>query len=135
MDKAVLDKIDECIAAKDIPQLKSLLDRNNLEVKDGKIFPKNLTKSKSDFVFWDQRQLIKKIQLNSLYGALTNPGSHFYDQRMGQSITLTGRSIARYMAGTINKILTDEFDPTGICISYLRLCNAWTKSFFSCSNA
>lgn len=118
MDKAVLDKIDEYIAAKDIPNLKLLMAKHNLEVKDGKIFPKNLVKSKSDFVFWDQRQLIKKIQLNSLYGALTNEGSHFYDQRMGQSITLTGRSIARYMAGTINKILTDEFDPTGICISY-----------------
>ncbi len=118
MDITILNKINECIESKDIHTLKILIETHDLIVKDGKIFPRNIIKSKSDYVFWDQRQLIKKIQLNSLYGALTNAGSHFYDQRMGQSITLTGRSIARYMAGTINKILTDEFDPTGACISY-----------------
>lgn len=73
---------------------------------------------KAKFTFWDQRQHIKKIQLNSLYGALTNAGSRFYDQRMGQSITLTGRGIARHMAGTINEIITGVFDHNGEAIVY-----------------
>ena len=69
-------------------------------------------------LFWDQRQHIKKIQLNSLYGALTNAGSRFYDSRMGQSITLSGRMIAKHMGGSINEILTGTFDHRGPCITY-----------------
>ena len=71
-----------------------------------------------DLAFWDQRQLIKKIQLNSLYGALANPGSRFFDLRMAQSITLTGRNITRHMAAKINEILTAKYDYVGDCIIY-----------------
>ncbi len=77
-----------------------------------------IKKLEQEFAFWDQRQLIKKIQLNSLYGALTNPGSRFFDQRMGQSITLTGRNITRHMAAKVNEILTAEYNYTGDCIIY-----------------
>jgi DNA polymerase elongation subunit (family B) len=45
--------------------------------------------------YWDKRQLVKKINLNSLYGAILNPGCRFFDNRIGQSTTLTGRAIAR----------------------------------------
>ena len=43
--------------------------------------------------YWDKRQLVKKINLNSLYGAILNPGCRFFDIRIGQSVTLTGRCI------------------------------------------
>ena len=33
--------------------------------------------------YWDKRQLVKKINLNSLYGALLNPGSRFNDPMHG----------------------------------------------------
>lgn len=77
-----------------------------------------IKKLEQDYTFWDQRQLIKKIQLNSLYGAITNPGSRFFDQRLGQSITLTGRNITRHMAARINEILTTKYDYVGECIIY-----------------
>lgn len=70
------------------------------------------------FAFWDKRQLVKKINLNSLYGALLNPGSRFFDQRLGQSTTLTGRCIARHMASEVNRILTGEYDHKGDTIIY-----------------
>ena len=38
--------------------------------------------------FFDKRQLVKKINLNSLYGAILNPGCRFFDKRIGQSTTL-----------------------------------------------
>lgn len=71
-----------------------------------------------EFVFWDKRQLVKKINLNSLYGALLNPGSRFYDQRLGQSTTLTGRSIVKHMAAETNNTLTGEYDYIGKSIIY-----------------
>jgi len=68
--------------------------------------------------FWDKRQLVKKINLNSLYGAILNPGCRFFDKRIGQSTTLTGRSIAKHMAGKVNEIITGEFDHIGKAIIY-----------------
>jgi DNA polymerase elongation subunit (family B) len=70
------------------------------------------------FAFWDKRQLVKKINLNSLYGALLNPGSRFFDSRLGQSTTLTGRCIARHMAGSVNQVMTGEYDYKGDTIIY-----------------
>ena len=53
--------------------------------------------------FWDKRQLVKKINLNSLYGAILNPGCRFFDHRIGQSTTLTGRAITKHMGAETNK--------------------------------
>ena len=68
--------------------------------------------------FWDKRQLVKKINLNSLYGAILNPGCRFFDHRIGQSTTLTGRAIAKHMSAKVNELLTGEYDHTGACIVY-----------------
>lgn len=74
--------------------------------------------TKEDQDFWDRRQLVKKINLNSLYGAILNPGCRFFDQRIGQSTTLTGRSIAKHMASKINELITGKYDHTGNAIIY-----------------
>jgi DNA polymerase elongation subunit (family B) len=68
--------------------------------------------------YWDKRQLVKKILLNSLYGAILNPGCRFFDNRIGQSTTLTGRAVARHMAGKVNEIITGTNDHTGKAIIY-----------------
>lgn len=75
-------------------------------------------KDAAEFAFWDKRQLVKKINLNSLYGALLNPHCRFFDQRLGQSTTLTGRTIARHMAAAANEALTGDYDHTGKAIIY-----------------
>jgi DNA polymerase elongation subunit (family B) len=71
-----------------------------------------------DIAFWDKRQLIKKILLNSLYGAILNPHCRFFDKRIGQSTTLTGRAIAKHMDAHVNECLTGEYDHVGKCIIY-----------------
>jgi DNA polymerase elongation subunit (family B) len=68
--------------------------------------------------YWAKRQLVKKINLNSLYGAILNPGCRFFDNRIGQSVTLTGRSITQHMAAQINEIITGEYDHVGKAIIY-----------------
>jgi DNA polymerase elongation subunit (family B) len=71
-----------------------------------------------DKAFWDKRQLVKKINLNSLYGAILNPGCRFFDKRIGQSTTLTGRIIARHMDAYINECIMGEYDHVGKSIIY-----------------
>jgi DNA polymerase elongation subunit (family B) len=68
--------------------------------------------------YWDKRQLVKKINLNSLYGAILNPGCRFFDKRIGQSTTLTGRSIVKHMSAEVNKVITGEYDHVGESMIY-----------------
>ena len=70
------------------------------------------------FEYWDKRQLVKKINLNSLYGAILNPGCRFFDKRIGQSTTLTGRAVAKHMDAYVNECLTGKYDHTGETIIY-----------------
>ena len=75
-------------------------------------------KDKTEEEYWDKRQLVKKINLNSLYGAILNPGCRFFDKRIGQSTTLTGRAIARHMDAYVNECVFGRYDHTGDAIIY-----------------
>ena len=68
--------------------------------------------------YWDKRQLVKKINLNSLYGAILNPGCRFFDKRIGQSTTLVGRTIAKHMDAYVNECITGEYNHVGKSIIY-----------------
>jgi DNA polymerase elongation subunit (family B) len=74
--------------------------------------------NKDDEEYWDKRQLVKKINLNSLYGAILNPGCRFFDKRIGQSTTLTGRAIAKHMDAYVNECITGVYDHVGESIIY-----------------
>ena len=97
-----------------------LLKRWYAERKDMQAKLKECIKAgnKIEEEYWDKRQLVKKINLNSLYGAILNAGCRFFDNRIGQSTTLTGRAIAQHMAGKVNEIITGEFNHTGKSIIY-----------------
>ena len=94
-----------------------LLERWYSERKEMQAKKKAATDAK-DIAFWDKRQLVKKINLNSLYGAILNPGCRFFDKRIGQSTTLTGRAIARHMDAYINECITGEYDHVGEAVIY-----------------
>ena len=72
----------------------------------------------AEIEYWDKRQLVKKINLNSLYGAILNPGCRFFDKRIGQSTTLTGRTIVKHMSAEANKVITGKYDHTGEAVIY-----------------
>jgi DNA polymerase elongation subunit (family B) len=72
----------------------------------------------AEIEYWDKRQLVKKINLNSLYGAILNPGCRFFDKRIGQSTTLTGRTIVKHMSAEANKVITGTYDHTGDAVIY-----------------
>ena len=73
---------------------------------------------KKDIEYWDKKQQVKKINLNSLYGALLNPGCRFNDHRMGQSTTLTGRIIAKHMDAFVNECITGVYAHDGEAVVY-----------------
>jgi DNA polymerase elongation subunit (family B) len=68
--------------------------------------------------YWDKRQLVKKINLNSLYGAILNPYCRFFDHRIGQSTTLCGRTIAKHMDSFVNEAITGKYDHVGEAVIY-----------------
>src|SRR5210317_520958 len=74
--------------------------------------------NETEVVFWDKRQLVKKINLNSLYGAILNPGCRFFDKRIGQSTTLSGRTIVKHMSAEANKVITGTYDHVGDAVIY-----------------
>lgn len=97
-----------------------LIQENGIILDNGKLFCSSAEKSyfKRQSAFWKQNQQIRKILLNSLYGALLNKGSRFFDKRLGQSVTLTGRSMTKHMASRINEIVTGSYSHEGGCVIY-----------------
>jgi len=87
---------------------------------DRKVMQKKLRESTTDEdkEYWDKRQLVRKILLNSAYGALLNEHCRFYDKRIGQSVTLSGRQIVKHMMSTINETITGEYNHDGSAIVY-----------------
>jgi len=94
-----------------------LLERWYAERKEMQKKLKDAT-TPEDQEYWDKRQLVKKINLNSLYGAILNPGCRFFDHRIGQSTTLTGRSIAKHMDSFVNECIFGEYNHVGESVIY-----------------
>lgn len=111
-------KLKELIEEGSKKRVVQYMNQHNLMVKDGKAIHRDQKDLKRIVGFWDKRQLVKKINLNSAYGALLNAGSRFFDQRLGQSTTLTGRTITKHMAAKTNEMMTGEYDHYGKSIVY-----------------
>lgn len=111
-------KLRELITEGHKKRVVQYMNQHNLTVKDGKAIHRDQRALSRIISFWDKRQLVKKINLNSAYGALLNAGSRFFDQRLGQSTTLTGRTITKHMAAKTNEMITGEYDHYGKSIVY-----------------
>lgn len=112
------EALDDILTSGDSQQTSDFFQKWHLKSVDGAILPSSPDLWKGAEEFWDKQQLVRKIGLNSLYGALLNKGSRFNDVRIGQSTTLTGRCITKHMASKINEILTGEYDHVGKSIIY-----------------
>lgn len=111
-------KLKEIIGEGHKKRVVQYMNQHNLMVKDGKAIHRDQKDLKRIIGYWDKRQLVKKINLNSAYGALLNVGSRFFDQRLGQSTTLSGRTITKHMASQTNLMIAGEYDHYGKSIVY-----------------
>lgn len=90
--------------------------REGLELKDEDA--ELYDKYKQEAEYYDRIQYTYKIKLNSFYGSLTNRFFRFFDSRMGESTTGTGRMILRHQCARANEIITGTYDPAGEAIVY-----------------
>ena len=112
-----VEHIKHLVKTRNVSELRQYMKLHNLVIKNGKIVASQ-EKIKEFTDYWDKRQLVRKILLNSAYGALLNEHCRFYDKRIGQSVTLCGRQIVRHMSAHINEVVTGEYDYTGKAIVY-----------------
>jgi len=59
--------------------------------------------------FYDSQQHIRKIMINSLYGALGNRFFHFYNTNNAANITLSGQHLIKYLSECFNDYFTNYF--------------------------
>lgn len=99
---------------------KEFLEEWGLVVINGKLRPRKDIKEyyENATEYWNKRQLVGKLLLNGTYGAILNPGCRFFDQRIGQSTTLSGRNITRHMTAKTNEMLCGVYDHYGKCVVY-----------------
>lgn len=86
--------------------------------RDGKWYSEQPDAIAARGSYWKMMQQIRKILLNSLYGALLNQHCRFYDKRLGQSVTLTGRSVTKHMASQLNVTFGHTYSVTGGVVVY-----------------
>lgn len=113
-----MQELQTAIKNRDVEKIKSLMKEHNLKLVGNRIVPVEKERIQEQADFWDKRQYCRKILLNSLYGALLNVACKMYDERIGQSVTLSGRRIVKHMCSNINEILTGEYNYKGDAIIY-----------------
>lgn len=67
-------------------------------------------KASANIDYYDRLQYVFKIKLNSLYGALTNLYFRFYDLRLGESTTATGRMVLKHQCRKASEVLDGEYN-------------------------
>lgn len=110
--------IDKIIESGSLEELIKFVEDSDLCIIDGKLKPNNKKDIEEAIEYWDKRQHVKKILLNSAYGSLLNIGCRFFDKRIGQSTTLSGRSITKSMAETVNECICGVRDHEGEAVVY-----------------
>lgn len=60
--------------------------------------------------FYDKRQYVQKILLNSLYGVLGLPSFRFYDVDNAESVTISGQDIIKFTGKVINQKINEELN-------------------------
>lgn len=112
-----IDELKQAIERRNVQKIASIIKQYSLKIVDGKIIADKDVVNEYE-AFWDRAQHSQKILLNSLYGAIGNVASKWFDERIAQSTTLTGRCIVRHMASKINEVVDGKYDHKGLSIIY-----------------
>lgn len=83
-------------------------------LSNGNISEETKTKIELEITRFDNAQLSKKVQLNSIYGALGSQYCRFFDTRLSEAITLGGQLSIKTAIYNINKFLNSEVGKTDI---------------------
>ena len=104
------DELDILIKSNDIDNLKTLLANGEIVLDGEYLFTKddyaNITYAEDQAAIFDILQGVRKVNLNSVYGALLNRFFKFFDDRLGSSTTACGRQVTTFMNCTIGELIT-----------------------------
>jgi len=107
--------INELIESKNINRLNELLLTGEIvRIKDQLMMKEDYDlyiKHVKLGEYYDMLQGVKKVLLNSSYGATLNEFCRFHDSRLGASCTGTGRQITTMMVNTVGKCLIGDNAP------------------------
>jgi DNA polymerase elongation subunit (family B) len=71
---------------------------------------KNETQSiKNEIAKYKNQQLVRKVQLNSAYGAIGNQYCRYYDVEIAEAVTISGQLSIRWIEGKLNEFLNETF--------------------------
>jgi len=68
----------------------------------------------NDIAKYKNFQLVRKIQLNSAYGAIGNEWFRYYDVEMAEAITLSGQLSIRWIENKLNEFLNKTLETDGV---------------------
>ena len=131
-----LKTIEGYVTENKIDELKQYMLENDLDLSDdNRIISKHRKYFSEQANYWELEQYVKKICLNSSYGAILNNGSTFFDFRFGSSITMSGRKVWQHLASKTNEVMSGEYIHYGNCIvtgdtdsCYMSLNDAFKKT-------
>jgi DNA polymerase elongation subunit (family B) len=81
------------------------------------------------YKYYDKVQSIFKLKLNSTYGACGNKFFKFFDIRLAESTTKTGREVLMHMARTIGQTLADGYEFPNEAVIYGDTDSCYFKTF------
>lgn len=79
----------------------------------GEVLPDMKDQLKKEISKYGNFQLVRKVQLNSAYGALGNEYFRYYDLNMAEAITTSGQLSIRWIEGHLNDFLNKACGTTG----------------------
>jgi DNA polymerase elongation subunit (family B) len=85
--------------------------QNKYEETGDKKYQKDISK-------FNNFQMARKIQLNSLYGAMANEYFRYYDDRIAEGITLTGQYIIRETAKALDDFINKQVGTEDVMYSF-----------------
>ena len=61
--------------------------------------------------YFDKKQMVMKLLLNSIYGAMGTPYFRYYELDNAMAITLSGQAVIKYIQREVNEWLNEKFMP------------------------
>ena len=113
-----LKELKELVESKDVSAIVDYMKKFNLILADNIIESVDKGYYNDQKNFYDLEQYVKKIQLNSSYGALLNNSSVFYDFRLGSSTTLSGRKVWQNLSASANQAIIGKYEANGEAQKY-----------------
>lgn len=83
--------------------------RMNMSREKFDSYLEDMKKYGTNSAYFDDRQMIDKILINSIYGVMINEYFHFYDLDLARSVTRGGRVLIRYLSNQAEDYLANYF--------------------------